>query len=74
MSDNQGDREKYSSRLVGGAEWAAGWRGPAARQRLVDPVRWWIVEQGGQSCSWPVRQQLVNRVIDPTTQSSSEGK
>ena len=45
-----------------------------ARQQLVDPAKCWIVEQGGQSCSWPARQQLVDLVTDPTTQSSSAGK
>ena len=39
-----------------------GRRGLAARQGLVVPTRWQIVEQGGQSCSWPVRQQLVDGV------------
>ena len=29
---------------------------------------------GGQSCSWLARQQLVDRVIGLTTQSSSVGK
>ena len=38
------------------------------------PARWRIVEQGGQRCSWSVRQQLVDQVTDLTTQSSSLGK
>ena len=29
-----------------------------------DLVRWWIVEQGGQTCSWLARQQLLDRVAD----------
>ena len=39
-----------------------------------DLVRWWIVEQGGQSCSWVERQQLVHGVTDRATQGSSAGK
>ena len=45
-----------------------------ARRCLADSERWRIVEQGGQSCSWLVRQQLVDQVTDCETQSSSVGK
>ena len=42
--------------------------------RLADPVRWQIVEQGRQNCSWPVGQQLVDLATDHATQGSSVGK
>ena len=45
-----------------------------ARRQLVDPARWWIMERDGQSCSWLVRQQLVDWMTDCPTQSSSVGK
>ena len=71
-SDNQGDREKtliQTGRRGGDGQLV--WGGLVARRRLVDPERWQIVELGGQSCSWPVRQDGVR---DRATQSPSSGK
>ena len=41
--------------MAGGLGWARWW--------LADPVKWRIVEWGGQGCSWLVRQQLVDPVV-----------
>ena len=48
-SDNQGDKEEtFIQTSRRGGDGQLGWRGLA--------TRWWIVEQGGQSCSWLARQ------------------
>ena len=73
-SDNQGDKEEtFIQTSRRGRDGQLGQRGLMARQQLVDPAMWWIVEQGGQSCRWSVRQQLVDQVTDPKTQGSSAG-
>ena len=73
--NNQGDKEEtFTQTGRRGGEGQLEQRGLAATWQLVDPARWWIVEWGGQSCSWPVRQQLVDRVTDRTTQGSSAEK
>ena len=52
-SDNQGDKEETLIQTGRrGANGQPGWRGLAARRRLVDPARWQIVEWGMQCNSW----------------------
>ena len=59
-------KKKHSSRPVGGAEMGS-WggedlrRGLVAKQQMVDPARWWIVEQTGQA---------VRQLADPATPHS----
>ena len=74
-SNNQGAREEtfiQTSRRGGDRQPGRG--GLLSGLRLADPARWWIVESGGQSSSWPERQQLVDCMTDLATQSSSSGK
>ena len=47
-SDKQGDKETLIQTGRRGGDRQPGWRGLAARQRLVDLARWRIVEQGKQ--------------------------
>ena len=72
---HQGDKEEtFTQTGRRGRDGQLGRRGLAAKWWLADPERWWIVEQGGQSCSWPARQQLVDWATDHATQSSRVGK
>ena len=52
-SHNQGDKEEpfiQTGRRSGDGQ--LGQRGLVAKRRLVDPVRWWIVERGRPGCGW----------------------
>ena len=67
-------KKKHSSRPVGGVEMGSQAESTRGGAVAGGPREVPDCGAGEQSCSWPVRQQLVDQVTDCTIQGSSSGK
>ena len=71
-SDNQGDKEETLTQTG-----RRGGDGQPGREDSRQGGGWWTqrsLEQGGQSCSWPAKQQLVDQVTEPRNPEFHRGE